>query len=50
MNPDFILANRFSMQQAFKYTFELLLNGILTPQGKELYEKTKIRFEKELGK
>jgi AcrR family transcriptional regulator len=50
MNPDFILANKFSMQQAFKYTFELLLNGILTPQGKELYEKTKLRFEKELGK
>lgn len=50
MNPDFILSNRFSMQQAFKYTFELLLNGILTPQGKELYEKTKLRFEKELGK
>jgi AcrR family transcriptional regulator len=50
MNPGFILANKFSMQQAFKYTFELLLNGILTPQGKELYEKTKLRFEKELGK
>ncbi len=50
MNPDFILANRFSMQQAFKYTFELLLNGILTPQGKELFEKEKLRFEKELAK
>jgi AcrR family transcriptional regulator len=50
MNPDFILANRFSMQQAFKYTFELLLSGILTPQGKELYEKAKLHFEKELGK
>jgi len=50
MNPDFILANRFSMQQALKYSFELLLNGILTPQGKVLYEKTKLHFEKELGK
>lgn len=50
MNPDFILANRFSMRQAFKYTFDLLLNGILTPQGKELYIKTKEQFEKELGK
>lgn len=50
MNPDFILANRFSMQQAFKFTFELLLNGILTPQGKELYVKTKQQFEKEYGK
>jgi AcrR family transcriptional regulator len=50
MNPDFILANRFSMHQAFKYTFDLLLNGILTRQGKELYIKTKEQFEKELGK
>ncbi len=50
MNPDFILTNRFSMHQAFKYTFDLLLNGILTQQGKELYIKTKEQFEKELGK
>ncbi len=50
MNPDFILANKFSMQQAFKYTFELLLSGILTPQGEEMFEKTRLRFEKELGK
>jgi AcrR family transcriptional regulator len=50
MNPDFILANRFSMHQAFKYTFDLLLNGILTRQGKELYVKAKEQFEKELGK
>ena len=50
MNPDFILANKFSMHQALKYTFELLLNGILTRQGKEEYIKTKENFEKELGK
>ena len=50
MNPDFIIANKFSMHQALKYTFELLLNGILTVQGKELYVKTKENFEKELGK
>jgi AcrR family transcriptional regulator len=50
MNPDFIIANKFSMHQALKYTFELLLNGILTAQGKELYIKTKENFEKELGK
>lgn len=50
VNPDFILANKFSMPQALKYSFELLLNGILTPQGKELYIKTKENFRKELGK
>lgn len=50
MNPNFILANKFSMHQALKYTFELLLNGILTKQGKEEYIKTKENFEKELGK
>lgn len=50
VNPDFILANKFSMAQALKYSFELLLNGILTPQGKEIYIKTKENFQKELGK
>jgi hypothetical protein len=50
MNPDFIIANKFSMHQALKFTFELLLNGILTKQGKELYIQTKENFEKELGK
>jgi AcrR family transcriptional regulator len=45
INPDFILKNKFSMQEAFKYTFEMFLNGILTKQGKEKYLKTKELFQ-----
>jgi AcrR family transcriptional regulator len=41
MDPDFILRNRFSIEQAFIYTFEMLLNGILTRAGKEKYQKVK---------
>jgi AcrR family transcriptional regulator len=48
VNPEFILMNKFSMQEAFKYTFEMLLNGILTEQGKEKYLKTKKLFETEV--
>ncbi len=45
INPDFILKNKFSMQEAFKYTFEMALNGILTKHGKEKYLKTKELFQ-----
>lgn len=48
VNPEFILRNKFSMQEAFKYSFEMLLNGILTQQGKEKYLKTKKLFETEV--
>ena len=48
MNPEFILANKFSMQQAFKYSYEMLLNGILTELGKQKYQETKKLFEKEI--
>jgi len=48
VNPEFILRNKFSMQEAFKYTFEMLLNGILTEQGKEKYLKTKKLLETEV--
>jgi AcrR family transcriptional regulator len=40
-NPDFILQNRFSMEEAFRYIYEILLNGILTGQGKDNYIQTK---------
>jgi AcrR family transcriptional regulator len=48
MNPEFILMNKFSMQQAFKYSYEMLLNGILTDLGKKKYQETKKLFEKEI--
>lgn len=48
MNPEFILVNKFSMQQAFKYSYEMLLNGILTELGKQKYQETKKLFEREI--
>jgi len=48
MNPEFILKNKFSMQQACRYTFEMLLSGILTEPGKEKYQETKKLFEKQI--
>jgi AcrR family transcriptional regulator len=37
MNPEFVSQNKFTMKEAFEYSFEMLLNGILTTQGKEKY-------------
>jgi AcrR family transcriptional regulator len=48
INPDFVLRNKFSMHQAFIYTFELLMNGILTKQGLEKYNRMKEDLEIEV--
>lgn len=45
MNTEFILKNKFSMQQAFGYTYEILMNGILTKLGLEKYHKMKEKTE-----
>ena len=45
MNQDFIFRNNFSIQQAFYFTFEMLLRGILTKTGLEKYHKMKEEFE-----
>jgi AcrR family transcriptional regulator len=45
MNQDFIFRNNFSIQQAFYYTFEMLMRGILTKAGLEKYHKMKEEFE-----
>jgi TetR/AcrR family transcriptional regulator, fatty acid metabolism regulator protein len=41
LHTDFIINNKFSMQEAFKYTFDMLFNGILTKKGKERYRNRK---------
>ena len=48
LNPDFLINNKFSMQNAFKITYEMLLNGILTETGKEKFKKTKALLAKEI--
>ncbi|MEO8665481.1 MAG: TetR/AcrR family transcriptional regulator [Ignavibacteria bacterium] len=48
MTPDFLINNKFSIQDAFKITYEMLLNGILTATGKEKFKKTKALLAKEI--
>lgn len=48
LNPDFLINNKFSMQEAFKITYEMLLNGILTSTGKEKFKKIKALLAKEI--
>lgn len=48
MTPDFLVNNKFTMQNAFKLTYEMLLNGILTEKGKEKFKKTKALLAKEI--
>lgn len=48
VNPDFLINNKFSMHNAFKITYEMLLNGILTEKGKEKFKKTKALLAKEI--
>lgn len=48
LNPEFLINNKFSLQDAFKITYEMLLNGILTKSGKEKFKKTKALLAKEI--
>lgn len=41
VNPDFLLNNRFSIDDAAKTGFTILINGILTEKGKKIYNKLK---------
>lgn len=50
MNPDFLVNNKFSIHEAFKITYEMLLNGILTEKGKEKFKKAKTHLAKELNR
>ncbi len=48
LNHDFLINNKFSMHNAFKLTYEMLLNGILTVTGKDKFNKTKALLAKEI--
>ena len=39
INPDFILNNNFSMKEAGQTTLMLLINGMLTSKGQEIFNK-----------
>ncbi len=42
MNPDFIVKNEFSIQHAGKMTMDIIFNGVMTDEGKIIYEKLKM--------
>ncbi|MGB9663847.1 MAG: TetR/AcrR family transcriptional regulator [Ignavibacteria bacterium] len=41
LNPDFLITKPISADEAINETFEILLNGVLTNEGKKLYKKQK---------
>jgi AcrR family transcriptional regulator len=49
MNPDFLMKNKLSVHQAFKETYDFLLNGMLTNKGKERLRRTKAQYAKKLN-
>jgi AcrR family transcriptional regulator len=41
VNPEFLMSSPISVDDAINETFEILLNGVLTNEGKKLYKKQK---------
>lgn len=39
INPTFLLHHNYSMSEAFRITFDLLIQGLLTPEGLKVYNK-----------
>lgn len=40
VNPDFILNNSFSIVEGARFTFKIIIGGILTEKGKKVFNKT----------
>ncbi len=39
LNPEFLITNPISSEEAIRKTFDILLNGILTKEGRKLYKR-----------
>ena len=48
MNPEFLLKNKLSVFQAFKESYNFLLNGMLTEKGKKKLKSTKALLANEI--
>ncbi len=46
INPEFLIRNNFSASEAFTFTFDILISGILTKKGRKLYKEIKKRDKK----
>jgi len=42
VNPDFLMNSKFAKNDAIKYTFRILLGGILTKKGLQIFKKLKL--------
>ena len=40
VNPDFILNNSFSIVDGARFTFKIIIGGILTEKGKKVFNRT----------
>jgi AcrR family transcriptional regulator len=40
VNPDFLFYQKMNYKEAIQHTFEILFNGILTPDGKKQFKKS----------
>lgn len=48
LNSDFLINNKFSFKQAMAYSYELLMNGMLTNKGKKEFKKIRNELKKEI--
>ena len=42
INPTFVMNNKFTFKEAMDYTFNIILNGILTDKGRKIFNKSVI--------
>ncbi|MFH0735514.1 MAG: TetR/AcrR family transcriptional regulator [bacterium] len=39
VNPEFLINNNFSFETAARFSIDFIMNGLLTPKGRKLYEQ-----------
>jgi AcrR family transcriptional regulator len=47
INPTFLLNHNYSINEAFRITFDFLIKGLLTPKGLKVYNKIEKEFQNE---
>ncbi|MDX1699715.1 MAG: TetR/AcrR family transcriptional regulator [Melioribacteraceae bacterium] len=47
INPTFLLNHNYSINEAFRITFDILIKGLLTPKGLKVYNKIEKDFQNE---
>ena len=47
INPTFLLNHNYSINEAFKITFDIIIMGLLTPKGLKVYNQIKKDFQNE---